>query len=207
MATIEQNKEKSLNLLKSVKREGMENLIQWLEESDYFTAPAAKSHHSNFEGGLVSHSLKVYKVFKDNCERHNTKINLSEESIIIISLLHDLCKVNFYHKVMKFAKNDEIANQWVKIPQYEIKEDFPYGHGEKSVDIIRDFIKLSEEEKLCIRWHMGPYEGENKWNEFGSACDKYPSVYLFHTSDVISSKLYEKEIDRDYLIRKALGIN
>lgn len=205
MATIEQNQEKVLLLLNSVKREGMQNLIDWLKTTDYFTAPAAQSHHSNFEGGLISHCLKVYKVFKDNCERHKTKINLSEESIIIISLLHDLCKVNFYKPIKKMAKSESSNNQWVYIPAYEIEEEFPYGHGEKSVDIIRDFIKLTDEEKLCIRWHMGPYEGEIKWRDFGNACDKYDSVYLFHVSDNISSKFYEKEIERESLIKMAFG--
>lgn len=202
MVSINDNKVTVKELLTSTGREGMSELLEWLDNTDYYTAPASSYYHSNFEGGLVQHSLKVYRLFKESCERH--KLDLSEESVIIIALLHDLCKVNFYVRGSK-NKKDDSTGSWHKIPTWSISEQFPYGHGEKSVDILRDYIKLTEEEKLCIRWHMGAYEGESKWNDVSRAYSKYKSVVLFHTCDIQASYMYEKTLTDDDLLQLAIS--
>ena len=89
-------KEEFLELLKEVKREGIEELIKFLETSDFFKAPASTRYHGNYEGGLVEHSLKVYEILKHKVQNCIMPINISEESIKIIALLHDICKTNFY---------------------------------------------------------------------------------------------------------------
>ena len=89
-------KEEFLELLKEVKREGIEELIKFLETSDFFKAPASTRYHGDYEGGLVEHSLKVYEILKHKVQNCIMPINISEESIKIIALLHDICKTNFY---------------------------------------------------------------------------------------------------------------
>lgn len=146
-------KEEFLNLLRTVKREGIENLIEFLEKSDFFTAPASTRFHGNFEGGLAEHSLKVYEILKHKVENNIKGIKTEEESIIIIGLLHDICKTNFYKIDYRNAKN--ALGVWEKVPYYTIEDTIPYGHGEKSVMMITEYIKLTPEEKYAIRWHMG----------------------------------------------------
>ena len=127
-------KEEFLNLLRTVKREGIENLIEFLEKSDFFTAPASTRFHGNFEGGLAEHSLKVYEILKHKVENNIKGIKTEEESIIIIGLLHDICKTNFYKIDYRNAKN--ALGVWEKVPYYTIEDTIPYGHGEKSVMMI-----------------------------------------------------------------------
>ena len=124
-------KEEFLNILMQVKREGIEELINFLEKSDFFKAPASTRFHGDYEGGLVEHSLKVYEILKHKVENCITEIDIPEESIIIIGLLHDICKTNFYKVDYRNAKN--ALGVWEKVPYYTIDDTIPYGHGEKSV--------------------------------------------------------------------------
>jgi len=112
-------KDKIIAELKKVKREGIEKLIEWLEKSDFFTAPASTRFHNNKNGGLAEHSWNVYTLLKDKNERF--KLGLSEETIILTGLLHDCCKINTYS-----------VNNKGKYP-YTKDDAFPFGHGEKSV--------------------------------------------------------------------------
>ena len=98
-------KQDFLSILTKVKREGIENLINFLEQTDFYTAPASTRFHGNFEGGLVEHSIKVYEILKHKVETNIEKLQIPEESIIIIGLLHDICKANFYKIDYRNAKN------------------------------------------------------------------------------------------------------
>lgn len=181
-------KEEFLNLLRTVKREGIENLIEFLEKSDFFTAPASTRFHGNFEGGLAEHSLKVYEILKHKIENNIKGIKTEEESIIIIGLLHDICKTNFYKIDYRNAKN--ALGVWEKVPYYTIEDTIPYGHGEKSVMMITEYIKLTPEEKYAIRWHMGYTEPKEVYNTIGAAYTKYPIALLTHEADLEATYLY-----------------
>ena len=181
-------KEEFLNLLGTVKREGIENLIEFLEKSDFFTAPASTRFHGNFEGGLAEHSLKVYEILKHKVENNIKGIKTEEESIIIIGLLHDICKTNFYKIDYRNAKN--ALGVWEKVPYYTIEDTIPYGHGEKSVMMITEYIKLTPEEKYAIRWHMGYTEPKEVYNTIGAAYTKYPIALLTHEADLEATYLY-----------------
>ena len=132
-------KEQFLELLKTVKRDGIEDLIKFLETSDFFKAPASTRFHGDYEGGLVAHSLKVYEILKHKVQNSVLEINIPEESIIIIGLLHDICKTNFYKTDYRNAKN--ALGVWEKVPYYTVEDTIPYGHGEKSVMMITEYIK------------------------------------------------------------------
>jgi len=135
-------------LLLSTKREGIENLLAWLDGTDFYSAPASTSKHGAYEGGLLNHSMNVYKLlvnFNKNikCER--------EDSLIIAGLLHDVCKTNMYIKGIKNVKTPG-KREWTEKEVYMIEDELPIGHGEKSVYLLMKHIDLTEEEAIAIRW-------------------------------------------------------
>ncbi len=148
-------KQEFQELLRGTAREGIEELLAWLEtETDFYTAPASTGNHGSFEGGLLIHSVNVYKLLKNfnktiKCER--------EDSLVIAGLLHDVCKTNFYTKEIKNVKTPG-KREWTEKEIYVIHDELPIGHGEKSVYLLMRHIRLTDEEAIAIRWHMGGYD-------------------------------------------------
>ena len=136
----------------NVKRPGAEKLLEWLCTSDFFTAPASTKYHCAFEGGLVHHSLNVYKTLKKRCDEYGIT---DGESVAICGLLHDICKANFYTISYRNAKNER--GQWEKVPYYTVDDQFPFGHGEKSVFVIERFHAY-EKYPLAVLLHMADLE-------------------------------------------------
>ncbi len=183
-------------LLLETKRPGIENLLEFIHKSDFYMAPASTRFHGAYEGGLLEHSLNVLdclaeKKASDNAIWHKILANVQSESIVISALLHDLCKTYFYATEMR-SKKDE-AGAWVQVPFYTVNDLIPYGHGEKSVMIIEEYIKLLPIERYAIRWHMGSYEPKELWNTLGTAMEKYPLVLALHEADMEATYLLEKE--------------
>lgn len=176
-------KSRFLELMKAVNRPGVDQLIDWLEnKSDFFTAPASTQYHGACEGGLLEHSLAVHDALLDIMETFN--IDATPETIVIVSLLHDICKANFYTTSTRNVKNEE-TGKWDKVPFYKIEDKFPYGHGEKSVFILREFISLTVEEVMAIRWHMGAF-GAESWSDrqtLSAAMEKYPLILALQMAD------------------------
>ena len=181
--------EKFIELLKSTNREGIEDLIDFLKKTDFFTAPASTRFHGSFEKGLLEHSMKVYEILKEKVKTSIIPINVPDESIIIISLLHDICKANYYKTDYRNAKNE--LGVWEKVPYYTVDDTIPYGHGEKSVMMITEYIKLTPEEKYAIRWHMGYTEPKELYNTIGVAYKKYPIALLTHEADLESTYFFD----------------
>lgn len=181
-------KEKFIELLKSTGREGIEEIIQFLEKTDFYRAPASTRYHGNYEGGLLEHSLKVYEVLKNNVKNAVIDLNVSEDTLIIVALLHDICKVNYYKVDFRNAKNER--GEWEKVPYYTVDDTIPYGHGEKSVMMITEYMKLTVEEKYCIRWHMGFTEPKELYGTIGQAYKKYPLALFLHEADLETTYLF-----------------
>ncbi len=138
--------------LATVDRQGAAELLDWLEkETDFFTAPASSGNHLAIEGGLCMHSLNVYRRLRPSLNHHS----FSHEAATICALLHDICKADYYKKEMRSEKDDK--NKWIKVPYYTVEDRFPYGHGEKSVYLIERHMKLTCDEALAIRHHMGGF--------------------------------------------------
>ena len=171
-----------INLLNKTNRPGMDKLISFLQKSDFFKAPASTRFHGAFEGGLAQHSMKVYEILKEKVKTWVIPLDIKEESILIIGLLHDICKVNFYKVDYRNAKNS--LGVWEKVPYYAVEDTIPYGHGEKSVMMISEYIKLTNEEKYAIRWHMGYTEPKELYGTIGEAYKKYPIALLAHEADL-----------------------
>lgn len=182
-------KEKFIELLRSTNREGIEDFIAFLDKTDFFTAPASTRFHGSFEGGLLEHSLKVYEILDYKVKHCVIDMNVSEDTIKLVALLHDICKLNFYKVDYRNAKN--ALGEWEKVPYYTIDDTIPYGHGEKSVMMISEYIKLTPEEKYSIRWHMGYTEPKELYNTIGSAYKKYPLALLTHEADLEATYLFD----------------
>lgn len=196
------NKKRFIDLLKSTKREGIDKLIDFMEKTDFFTAPASTRFHSSYEGGLLQHSLNVYDCLLDlalesdaNPEKDldffaaGMKIDtVPKESIIIVALLHDLCKTNFYTTELRWRKDER--QKWEQYPVYAVNDRNPYGHGEKSVMMASEFIHLTMPERYAIRWHMGMSD-TNMIQTFCQAAEKYPLVLFMHMADQMATNYLE----------------
>lgn len=193
-------KEKFIEIFNSnITRPGADKFLAWLETTDFFEAPASTRFHLSRPGGLVEHSIHVYERLRQlyNVEKYGDLSNVTvfpeAETIAIVGLLHDICKANFYGVEMRNRKNDQ--GQWEKYPFYIVDDQLPYGHGEKSVYIISGFMKLSRDEAMAIRWHMGFSDTEFKGGGYsvGNAFEKFPLAVLTHIADLQATYLDETE--------------
>lgn len=184
-------KEEFINIYtENIKREGSVELLEWLQKTDFFTTPASSKFHCACEQGLVMHSLSVYHTLM---EKHFEADKDNPESFAICALLHDLCKAQFYKVSFRNVKNDE-TGVWEKKPFYAVDDQFPYGHGEKSVFLIERFMRLKTSEAMAIRWHMGGFDEAAKGGSFAisHAYEKYPLAVKLHLADLESTYLREK---------------
>ena len=171
----------------NIKREGADRLWKYLisAESDFFWAPASTRFHGSYEGGLLQHSLNVYDCLCDYLSRERVKnlykMNYSEESIAIVSLLHDICKIKCYKQGTRNVKDEN--GKWQSVPVYEMNDEFPYGHGEKSVYIINRYMRLDTSEAFAIRYHMG-FSGIEDARAVGTVFEKYPLAYALSVADM-----------------------
>ena len=171
-------------------REGIAPLMEWLGKSDFFSAPASSKFHSSHEGGLAEHSLNVYDSLVAINERQGKPY--TDETVAIVALFHDLCKVNFYRKGYRNVKNDA-TGQWERREVWEIDEKFPFGHGEKSCIILSGYMRLSTDELLAIRHHMGGFDSAVKGGDYSltRAFEKCPLAVMLHMADLEATYLKE----------------
>lgn len=179
----------------NIKREGAKELLDYLTDEkkcDFFSAPASTRYHGAYEGGLAEHSLNVYKCLKDYLSREMIKekfgLSFSDETVAIVALLHDMCKINVYKTSMRNVKDNN--GQWTKVPYYQFEDNLPYGHGEKSVYMISGYMRLSRDEAFAIRYHMG-FSGEENKNTIGNALDKFPLALALNIADMEATFLVE----------------
>ena len=182
-----ENKERYLTLCRSVKREGIEDLLQWLETSDFYTAPASTRFHGNYPGGLLEHSLNVYDELVRLLEAY-PEVVVPQESVVVASLFHDLCKINFYAPEKRNRKNE--FGKWESYDAYTVKENFCYGgHGSKSVFLVQYFMRLTPEEAVAIHCHMGAFS-ENPQDVY-RAYEQCPFAFLLHMADSAATIIKE----------------
>lgn len=175
--------------LKYITRPGAAELLEYLRTTDFFMAPASTRFHGSHESGLVQHSVNVWNELCRLMRVYKSLVTASAESIAIVSLLHDLCKIGCYKTEMRNVKENGV---WVQKPYYTFKEDFPYGgHGAKSVFLIERFMTLSEEEAVAINCHMGCSEPGANIASISSAYERYPLAWLLHVADEAATYLVE----------------
>ncbi|MCI8593871.1 MAG: hydrolase [Oscillospiraceae bacterium] len=179
----------------NITREGADALLDYLEnKSDFFTAPASARYHGAYEGGLCDHSVNVYHCLVDYLARPRVQelygLEYSNETVAIVSLLHDLCKVGCYKPSTRNVKGPD--GKWQAVPTFQFDDPLPYGHGEKSVYIANGFLRLSREEAMAIRWHMG-FSGCEDSRTVGQALSRYPLAFALSTADMEASYFLENE--------------
>ena len=177
----------------NISREGISDLMGWLETTDFYTTPASTHHHEAFEGGLLLHSLNVYSQLKKLCNWY--KCWVTDESLAIVSLFHDICKVGCYKTDMRWRKNEQ--NQWEQYATYKFEEDFAYGgHGSKSVYLVQNFMKLTPEEASAINCHMGAWDSSNYSNP-GAVFERNLLAWLLHVADEAATYINETKEEED----------
>ena len=190
-------KEKFIEIYnKHITREGADKLLEYLlsPSSDFFTAPASARFHSSYEGGLVEHSLNVYECLASYLASDRVKesfgFEYSNESIAIVALLHDLCKVNVYKKSFRNVKDEK--GVWQRVDSFDFDDRLPYGHGEKSVYIISGYMKLTREEAFAIRYHMG-YSSTEDARNVSAAFEMFPLAFALSTADSEATYFIESD--------------
>lgn len=202
------------NILLSTNRDGIEDLIRFLRKSDFYTAPASTRFHLSKPGGLLAHSLHVYDCLMDKVKNqklwNEILVDVQDDSLAIVSLLHDLCKTYMYVKdfknqktydeeKVKSASPKEVKHDakgdyiWETVETYSVDNRFPLGHGSKSVIFILSKIKLTMNEIMAINWHMGAYCDSSQWNELCQAYEKYPLALALHEADLEATHILEKD--------------
>ncbi len=188
--------------IKKIKREGADKLLKYCQTSDFYTAPSSTRFHLSVPGGLLQHSLNVMDALRDILTKNadgtysyivlgHEVARISEETLVLITLMHDLCKTHFYTVEMR---NKKINGVWQEVPTYSINDEFPYGHGEKSVFMLESMIRLTMEERMAIRHHMGAFTRDpDAQANYGNAVDRWPIVLALHTADMYASHFMEED--------------
>ena len=197
-------KKEFIELLKTTNRQGIDDLVEELEDLGFFKAPANTKFHLNEDGGLVQHSLNVCKAAlsmrKSMIELDDSLLEaLPKDSVIIASLLHDTCKADIYKPTMKKEKNR--FGMWCDVPGYDVDySNFPLGHGEKSVIVLlRSGFELTDDEIMAIRWHMNawdlPFQSYDIKSNFNKAKEICPLLSLVQAADCLASNLLERKVE------------
>lgn len=176
------------NYFAHINRQGAADLLQWIEANGFFEAPASKRHHGAKSGGLAEHSINVFRrLLHLNAgeEKRQQSPQYDLETLAICGLLHDLCKIDAYRQVEREGKQE-----------YEITRNFPAGHGEKSVILILQFMRLTQEEILAIRWHMGQYDFYAKGGgyDLDNAFRQCKLAVMLHLADMMATHFDEREV-------------
>ena len=189
-----------------VKRPGVDKLMDYIRKSDFYTAPASTKFHLSCESGLLQHSLNVLDALRGLLDENQVNedgtemwfyivaghpvIQISDESLIIIALLHDICKTYFYSTSTRNVKNEK-TGKWEKVPFYTVNDLMPLGHGPKSAMLVKNYIKLTSEEMYAIWWHMGFTDQHTDTMSLAAAIQKYPIIWALHTADIMASSFME----------------
>lgn len=170
-----------------IEREGSKKLKEWLLTTDIATAPSSTRFHESYPGGWLDHSVNVWEQLIRLLKAY-PEVKVTAETAAIVTLLHDVCKLNAYKQELRNKKDE--SGRWIQVPFYTFDEDFKFGgHGSKSVYQIQKFMPLTDEEAVAINCHMGVENGKWEVNEAFRAC---PLAFLLHTADMASTINFNK---------------
>nr|DAI55760.1 MAG TPA: Putative helicase [Caudoviricetes sp.] len=172
-----------------IHRNGLDKLLEYLDKTDFFCAPASTMFHGNYAGGLVDHSLNVYHTLRADPRA----AEYNDETVAIVALFHDLCKVNTYETWFRNVKNED-TGRWEQKECYRVNDKLPFGHGEKSVWLVTTFMRLNIEEAMAIRWHMGAFTDGVDTRALNEAFERYPLAQLLHQADDWASKRLDQKV-------------
>lgn len=192
--TQEETMEIFKNYFSYINRPGAADLLQWIESNGFFEAPASKRHHGARPGGLAEHSINVFRrllrLNKEEAQRQQPP-QYDLETLAICGLLHDLCKIDAYRQ--------QEATEGQEKPEYKLTRNFPAGHGEKSVILILQFMHLTQDEILAIRWHMGQYDfyARGGGYDLDNAFRQCKLAVMLHLADMMATHFDEREVAQE----------
>ena len=189
--------------LAKVQRPGMDKLLEYIQKSDFYKAPASTKYHLACPGGLLQHSLNVLDALRGLLSwrsdgsweyRAAGKVvdTIPDDSVIMMALLHDICKTHFYGTSTRNVK-DDTTGRWEKVPFYTVNDMMPLGHGPKSAMIIKQYTTLTSQEMYAIWHHMGMNGNYENDNAVGKSIEMYPAVLALQTADMMASRFMEGE--------------
>ena len=190
--------------LGKVQRPGMDKLLEYIQKSDFYRAPASTKFHLAAPGGLLQHSLNVLDALRGllawnegrSCWEYHAAgkavDTITDDSLIMMALLHDICKTHFYSTSTRNQKNDA-TGEWEKVPFYAVNDMMPLGHGPKSAMIIKQYTTLTSQELYAIWHHMGMNGNYENDNAVGKSIEMYPAVLALQTADMMASRFMEGE--------------
>lgn len=189
--------------LAKVQRPGMDKLLEYIQKSDFYKAPASTKYHLAAPGGLLQHSLNVLDALRgllswrsDGAWEYRAAGKvvdaIPDDSVIMMALLHDICKTHFYGTSTRNQKNDN-TGKWEKVPFYTVNDMMPLGHGPKSAMIVKQYTTLTTAEMYAIWHHMGATGDRNNDNAVGQSIEMFPAVLALHTADMMASRFMEGE--------------
>lgn len=170
----------------------LDNMLKWIHNTDFYSTPASTRFHGAYREGLLEHTLIVAQkaIELSNIPTFKFKVNI--EDAVLIALVHDWCKIGLYESYLKNIKNPD-TGIWEQKEAYKVADNpmSCYGHGVSSLILAQKFFKLSTEEALAIRWHMGEYNvADNEMNDLHQANETYPLVQLIQFADRLSIVKY-----------------
>ena len=199
--SVKENKEKFKKICGQwIKRNGLQELLEWLEETDFYEAPASTRFHLMCEGGLCQHSINVFNRLKSEYEKEGffelktlEETAKTMESLAVVALFHDLCKVNFYSVSERNVKNE--YGEWIKVPYYAVdNRSILVGHGYKSARLVNKYMDITDEEYMAIVHHMG-YSSDDNISNISEIFNKSKLTLLLHIADTKATFIdEEKEI-------------
>lgn len=199
MTPVEKSKTEFEKLVRdNIKREGIEDLLNYLNETDFFISPASTRYHGDYAGGLVEHSINVYYSLVDELQfiyGADWSKKYTPETVAIVSLFHDLCKIGRYKPGIRNVK-DPVTGKWGEVSVYQYNNDYvAMGHGAKSMYIVSKFIKITEDEAAAIFYHMGAYDlgNYNTVNDLSNNFARNTLAFALHRADMLATYVVENE--------------
>lgn len=191
MKIAEQNFDQFMKIVQSIQfNRSPDKFIEFLSQGDFFYTVGARAHHDNIEGGLYNHSKKVFKAMKILNKVSNVE-KYSDQSLFYMSFGHDICKINIYKPKEQWYKDDK--NNWQSKLGWQIIDDFPVGHGQKSIILMMKHVQLTNEQMLAIRWHMGGFDQYTKdpigKHTYAEAESMTPLTRMLHIADLMAVTL------------------
>ena len=193
-----ENREKFMELMRKTERAGVEDMLKWLDTTDFYSAPASTKYHGSYPGGLVQHTLNVAYELKQLADFYEVKI--PKDSILICALGHDFCKINTYKEtIVNVPPQRTKSGKWEQQQGYKKDEYLKLGHGAKSLSTLQDFITLKDYEKEAIYWHMGAFDlGQyNNINDLSKTFEENPLAFLLHIADMCVTYIIENEREEE----------
>ena len=196
---IQANKQRYIDLIKSIELQNADKdkFLAWLNNSDFFQAPASSRYHCAYAGGLCQHSLNVYDALLKLVKDYGAIVGeeYDEDELKIVALLHDIAKTNFYELYFKNVKNED-TGKWEQQPDYRMRPDenrFIYGnHEQNSEYIARRFFPLTLRMSTAILHHHAGMSWDSAKDDISAIYDRFPLATMLHLADMAATYMYER---------------